>query len=130
MLDLLLSEEAWGRWGIARGAGGPCRPAQGGGPSQRPVRPRGASLEVRVIVQLLPNHSRGRRVQVPQDLYDGLQLAGDVVLQQAGGHDRHTRAGVPVEQSPVVKNEAFTVLQKSRKSYLFYLQESTFLVSY
>lgn len=115
MLDLLLSEEAWRRRRAARRAGGPCSPTQGGGPSQRPVRPRRASLEERVTVRLLAHHGRGRRVQVTQDLYDGLQLAGDVVLQQAGRHDRHARAGVAVEQSPVVEYEAFAVLQTNSK---------------
>lgn len=54
-------------------------------------------------------------MEVAQDLDDGLQLAGDVVLKQPRGDDGGTGAGVTIEQSPVVKNQPFTVLQRNEK---------------
>lgn len=117
MLDLLLVEEAWRRRRAAGRTGRPRGPAQRGGPCQGPVRPRGVSLEVGVVgVGLLPQHGRGRRGGFAQDIDDSLQLAGDVVLQQAGSDDRRPRPGVTVEQGPVVEHKPFSVLHTVRKS--------------
>lgn len=112
MLDLLLVEEARRRRRAAGGARGSRGTAQRGGPRQCPVRARGVSLEVGVVaVRLLPQDGGGRRGRVPQDVDDGLQLAGDVVLQQAGGDHGRARPGVPVEQGPVVEHKPFSVLR-------------------
>lgn len=75
------------------------------------MRARGAALEVGVVVELLAQDGRRRGSRVAEDLDDGLELAGDVVLQEAGGHDGRARASVAVEQRPVVEHEPFTVLQ-------------------
>lgn len=90
MLDLLLCKEAGGWWGVAGGPWGACRPTQRSGSGQGAVGAWGVALEVGVVVGLLAHHSRGQRGHVAQDLDDGLQLAGDVVLQQAGRDDRRT----------------------------------------
>ena len=90
VLDLLLGEEARRRRGAARGARRARGPAQRGGPGQGSVRARGVSLEVGVAVGLLAHDGRGRGGQVAQDLDDGLELAGDVVLQEAGGDNCRT----------------------------------------
>lgn len=51
------------------------------------MRARGASLEVGVVVHLLAQDGRRRGGRVAEDLDDGLEVAGDVVLQKAGGDD-------------------------------------------
>lgn len=85
VLDLLLGEEARRRRGAARGARrARCAP-QRGGPSEGAVRAWGVSLEVGVVIGLLPHDGGGQGGQVAQDLDDGLELTGDVVLQQSGG---------------------------------------------
>lgn len=78
VLDLLLSKKAWWRRGAARGAWCTCGPTQGSSPGQGTVR--SVSLEVGITVWLLAQHGGGWRCQVAQNLYDGLKLAGDVVL--------------------------------------------------
>lgn len=52
------------------------------------MRARRVSLEVGVAVGLLAQDGRGQRGHVAQDLDDGLELAGDVVLKEAGGDNR------------------------------------------
>lgn len=122
VLDLLLCEEARrGRRRAARGTGRACCPSQRGGARQGAVRARDASLEVGVVVGLFPQHGGRWGAQVAQDLDDGLELAGDVVLQQAGGDDGCTWSSVTIKQSPVVKRQPFTVLQTqcTRSYYIF-----------
>lgn len=87
MLDLLLREEARRRRGAARGTRCSCGAAQRSGPRQGSVRAWGVTLEVGVVVGLLAQDGRGRGGHVAQDLDDGLELAGDVVLKKAGGHN-------------------------------------------
>lgn len=79
--DLLLSEEARRRRGVARGPRRTCGPAQRSGPGQRSVRDWNVALEVGVVVGLLAKDGRGRGGHVAKDLDDGLELAGDVVLK-------------------------------------------------
>ncbi len=81
MLDLLFDEEAWRRRRAARGARRTRSPSQRSGPGQSSVRAWRVSLEVGVVVRFLAQHGRRRGGHVAQDLDDGLELAGDVVLQ-------------------------------------------------
>lgn len=75
------------------------------------MRAWGVSLEVGVGVGLLTEDSWGQGREVAKDLDDGLELASDVVLHQAGGDHRCPPARVTIEQRPVVEHQAFTVLQ-------------------
>lgn len=85
MLDLLLRKETRGWWSVAGRTRRPCSPAQRSGSCQGTVRAWGVSLEVGVVVGLLAQHSGWQGGHVAQNLNDGLELAGDVVLEQAGG---------------------------------------------
>lgn len=114
VLDLLLAEEARRRRGAGRGAGRTRGPAQRSGPGQCSVGAGGVSLEVGVAVGLLPQQGGRRGGQVAQDLDHGLELAGDVVLQHAGGDNRCAGTSVAIEQGPVVEHQPFTVLQRDK----------------
>lgn len=109
MLDLLLSKEARGWRSVARGTWCASGPTQWSSSGQGAVRAWGVSLEV-VVIGLLSQHSGRQGGHVAENLNDGLELAGDVVLQQAGGNDCRAWTGVAIEQSPVLENQALAVL--------------------